>query len=127
GDTPMRRLALLLALVPLALPTPAAAFCGFYVAKADTRLYNEQSKVVLARSGERTVITMASDYKGEARDFALVVPVPVLLEEDQIHVTDMKHVDALDEYSAPRLVEYHDENLCGPPVPALGMSMGAFR
>ena len=30
---------------------PAAAFCGFYVAKADSKLFNKSSKVVLARDG----------------------------------------------------------------------------
>src|SRR5262249_47283870 len=33
-------------LVPLA---PAHAFCGFYVAKADAKLFNKASKVVVAR------------------------------------------------------------------------------
>ena len=32
--------------------TPANAFCGFYVAKADSKLFNKSSKVVLARNGE---------------------------------------------------------------------------
>ena len=39
----------------------ASAFCGFYVAKADTDLFNESSKVALVRDGDRTVITMAND------------------------------------------------------------------
>src|SRR5262249_20430633 len=34
-----------------ALAGPAAAFCGFYVAKADSKLFNKSSKVVLARDG----------------------------------------------------------------------------
>ena len=43
----------------------ASAFCGFYVAKADTKLFNKASKVVLMRDNDRTVITMANDYQGE--------------------------------------------------------------
>ena len=31
---------------------PAAAFCGFYVAKADSKLFNKSSKVVLSRDGQ---------------------------------------------------------------------------
>ena len=57
---------------------PARAFCGFYVAKADANLYNRASQVVIARDGNRTVLTMANDYQGEPKDFALVVPVPVV-------------------------------------------------
>ena len=49
---------------------PAAAFCGFYVAKADSKLFNKSSKVVLTRDGETTAITMASDYEGEPKEFA---------------------------------------------------------
>ena len=71
----------------------AQAFCGFYVAKADTKLFNEASKVVLARSGNRTVITMVNDYKGEPKEFALVVPIPRVLDRDQIHVAETAGVD----------------------------------
>jgi len=96
----------------LAVPTPAAAFCGFYVAKADTDLFNEASKVVLVRDGDRTVLTMASDYQGEPEEFAMVVPVPTFIEREQIHVGNQAAVDHLDAYTAPRLVEYYDENPC---------------
>ena len=51
------------------------AFCGFYVAKADARLFNHASQVVLARHEGKTVLTMANDYKGEPKEFAIVVPV----------------------------------------------------
>ena len=90
----------------------AIAFCGFYVAKADTKLFNKASKVVLMRDNDRTVITMANDYQGDLKEFAMVIPVPVVLEEEQIHVTDNSIIDHLDAYSAPRLVEYFDEDPC---------------
>ncbi|MEQ9364305.1 MAG: DUF2330 domain-containing protein [Leptospirales bacterium] len=88
------------------------AFCGFYVARADTKLYNQASRVVLVRDGDRTVLTMANDYQGEPRDFALVVPVPTFIERGQINVADPALIDHLDAYSAPRLVEYFDEDPC---------------
>ena len=90
----------------------AVAFCGFYVAKADTKLFNKASKVAIMRDGDRTVITMANDYQGELQEFAMVIPVPVVLEEEQIHVTDNAILDHLDAYTAPRLVEYFDEDPC---------------
>ncbi|MGL4882479.1 MAG: DUF2330 domain-containing protein, partial [Waterburya sp.] len=43
---------------------PALAFCGFYVAKADTSLYNQASQVIIARDEDRTVLTMSNDYQG---------------------------------------------------------------
>ncbi len=88
------------------------AFCGFYVARADTKLYNQASRVVMVRDGDRTVLTMANDYQGTPKDFALVVPVPTFLERGQINVADPSLVDHVDAYTAPRLVEYFDENPC---------------
>ncbi len=93
---------------------PAAAFCGFYVAKADSKLFNKSSKVVLARDGETTAITMASDYEGEPKEFAVVIPVPTFIERKQIGVVEMKTIDHLDAFTAPRLVEYHDPDPCAP-------------
>ncbi|MEE8501068.1 MAG: DUF2330 domain-containing protein [Kiloniellales bacterium] len=95
---------------------PAQAFCGFYVAKADTELFNEASKVVIARHGAKTVITMVNDYQGEPQEFALVIPVPSVLAREQIHVTDKAVVEHLDAYTAPRLVEYFDPDPCRPQV-----------
>lgn len=100
------------ALAAITLTTGAVAFCGFYVAKADTKLFNKASKVAIVRDGDKTVLTMANDYQGDLRDFAMVIPVPVVLEEEQIHVTDNAILDHLDAYTAPRLVEYFDEDPC---------------
>jgi hypothetical protein len=87
-------------------------FCGFYVAKADTTLFNRASQVVLVRDGDRTVMTMANDFKGELKEFAVVIPVPTFLKREQIHVGEKTLVDHLDAYSAPRLVEYFDQDPC---------------
>ena len=73
-------------ILTVAAAQPALAFCGFYVTKADTELFNEASQVVLVRDGDRTVMTMANDFRGDPIDFAMVIPVPTGLERDQIHV-----------------------------------------
>lgn len=95
----------------------AYSFCGFFVAKADTKLFNQASKVVLVRDENRTVITMANDYQGELKDFAIVVPVPVVLKKEQVHIGDPKILERLDAFSAPRLVEYFDRDPCAPVYP----------
>ncbi len=100
------------ALSLLALASSANAFCGFYVAKADTDLFNSSSKVALVRDGERTVITMANDYQGDPTEFAMVIPVPTLISKDQVHISDPALLEHLDAYTAPRLVEYFDDNPC---------------
>jgi hypothetical protein len=101
---------------------PASAFCGFYVAQADAKLFNKSSKVILTRNGQQTAITMASDYEGEPSEFALVVPVPTFIKKDQISVVDTKTVDHLDAYTAPRLGEYFDPDPCQERVVALAMA-----
>ncbi|MEA5506783.1 DUF2330 domain-containing protein [Halotia wernerae UHCC 0503] len=104
---------LLLVFIAVLCFAPAAwAFCGFYVAKADTKLYNQASQVIIARDGERTVLTMANDFQGEVKDFAMVVPVPTVLQKEQVHVAEPKIIERLDAFSAPRLVEYFDSDPC---------------
>lgn len=91
---------------------PAWAFCGFYVSKADATLYNQASQVAIARDGDKTVVTMANDYQGEIKDFAIVVPVPTVLTKEQIRVAKPQIIQRLDAFSAPRLVEYFDADPC---------------
>ena len=105
-------IAVIAATFTIAISTTAQAFCGFYVARADTALFNEASQVVLVRDGNRTVITMANDFKGDVQDFAVVIPVPTFIEREQINVGDHAVVEHLDAYTAPRLVEYHDPDPC---------------
>ncbi len=95
------------------LASPAAhAFCGFYVGRADASLFNEASQVIMVRDATRTVISMQNDFKGDAREFALVVPVPQVLQRGQINVGERKLFEHIDAYSGPRLVEYFDPNPC---------------
>lgn len=101
-----------LALALLACASPVHAFCGFYVGKADAGLFNEASQVILVRDGHRTVISMLNDYKGEPTEFALVVPVPHVLQRSQINVGDRRIFDRIDAFSAPRLAEYYDDDPC---------------
>jgi hypothetical protein len=91
---------------------PLYSFCGFYVAKANTKLFNKASQVVLVRDGDRTVMTMVNDFQGDLKEFAVVIPVPTFLKREQIHVGDKALIDHLDAYSAPRLVEYFDHDPC---------------
>ena len=98
----------LVAISPLLL-----SFCGFYVSKADGTLKNKTSQVILVRDGNKSVITMYNDFKGDTKDFAMVVPMPVVLRKDDIKVVDQSIFQKLNDYSAPRLVEYWDQNPCG--------------
>ncbi len=98
------------------------AFCGFYVAKAGSELYNNKSEVILVRDGNQTTITMSNDFKGNVKDFAMVIPVPNILKREDISIADQNIFSRLDAYSAPRLVEYYDVNPCRQAYPMLEVS-----
>ncbi len=104
-----------------AFSSTAWAFCGFYVAQEGS-LFNDASKVVLARFGQRTSITMSSDVGGDPKDFALVIPVPTTIQRDQVSVILSATVDHMDAYTTPRLVEYDDPDPCAPPMPVRAYS-----
>ena len=108
----LKHLTSLICLSLLLFSANSFAFCGFYVARADQSLYNDASQVVLVRDENRTVVTMNSNFRGDVDEFAIVIPVPTLLEEGQINVAERTLIEHLDAYTAPRLVEYFDEDPC---------------
>jgi hypothetical protein len=95
---------------------PAWAFCGFYVGGANAQLFNKASQVIIAHKDDKTILTMANDFQGNVQDFAMVVPVPVPIKREQVHLGEKEIITKLDAFSQPRLVEYFDEDPCPRPV-----------
>ncbi|MBN8611681.1 MAG: DUF2330 domain-containing protein [Deltaproteobacteria bacterium] len=108
-----------LALVSLA-PSRVAAFCGFYVAGSETTLHNHATTVVLMREGNRTVLSMQNDYAGPPEDFAMVVPVPVVLQRTDVRTLDRSLFERIERLTGPRLVEYWEQDPCVDPNIGLG-------
>ncbi|NEP85405.1 MAG: DUF2330 domain-containing protein [Okeania sp. SIO2C2] len=52
---------------------------------------------------------MANDYQGDVQEFAQIVPIPVVPKREQVRVSNNDVIQALDNFTAPRLVEYVDE------------------
>jgi hypothetical protein len=92
------------------------SFCGFYVSTGDNKIFNQASEVILVRDGNKNTVTMNSDFKGDVKDFAIVIPVPTVLKENDIKVVKKDIFNKLNRYSEPRLVEYYDEHPCQPRV-----------
>ena len=107
------------------VPLHTWSFCGFFVSKADTKLFNKASQVVIARQDEKTIFTMSSDFSGDLKEFAIVFPVPTVIQKEQVFVIDRKFIDHLDAYTAPRLVEYFDPNPCLPSREGLLSAFGS--
>jgi len=96
----------------MALPAASAAFCGFYVSGAGADLFNNATQVVLMRHGTRTVLSMQNNYQGPTEDFALVVPVPVVLQKENVKTLPREIFRKVDALAAPRLVEYWEQDPC---------------
>ena len=90
----------------------AHAFCGFYIDGAGRPMFADATQVVLMRMGTRTVLSMQNNYKGPAEDFAMVIPVPVVLHEGDVKVLKADVFARVDKMGAPRLVEYWEEDPC---------------
>ena len=100
-----------------AIASRADAFCGFYVGGAGAQLYNNATEVVLMRHGTTTVMSMENNYQGPPQDFAMVIPVPVVLHESQVKTLPRDIFRKVDILGAPRLVEYWERDPCYVPPP----------
>ena len=105
----------------MGLPNRGEAFCGFFVAGSNEKLSNNASQVAILREGTHTSMTMANTYKGPPENFAMVVPVPVVLKKEDVKTLPMTVFDHLDALSAPRLVEYWEADPCAPDPPQTKM------
>ena len=115
----------LLAAVALtaASASSARAFCGFYVSGAGSEMFNHATQVVMTRVGTRTVLAMQNNYAGPPQDFAMVVPVPVVLQRENVKTLPDAIFGHVDRLAAPRLVEYWEMDPCFVPPPMLPMVM----
>ncbi|MBL0216411.1 MAG: DUF2330 domain-containing protein [Myxococcales bacterium] len=91
----------------------AHAFCGFYVAGGDQKMFNDATQVVLMRMGTRTVLSMQNNYQGPPEAFAMVVPVPVVLQKADVKTLTKDVFAHVEQMGAPRLVEYWEQDPCG--------------
>src|SRR6185503_5010089 len=101
------------AFAALAIAAPRAdAFCGFYVGGAGAEMFNHATQVVLMRHGTTTVLSMQNNYQGPPDKFALVVPVPVVIREQNVKTLPRELFQKIDILGAPRLVEYWEADPC---------------
>ena len=108
------------ALSVLAGSMTSAEACGAYfarnlpatVATASAKLFNRSSNMVVTRADGTTTITMTADYRGDPKEFAVVIAVPTVLTREQIKTGDPKLIDWLDGLGAPRLTEAYDSDPC---------------
>jgi len=94
---------LLLTLVHSSLIAPSFA-CPTIATGTPSELSFDVARVAIARQDSRTTFTVSINPSGDAQEFALVLPVPALLQEDEIRTLNPEIFSRLDGYSAPRRV-----------------------
>ncbi len=110
-NPPSMVMASLVLAVATFVSSPAFAFCGYFVGSTKA-LYNDATQVVLMRHGTTTVVSMRPDYRGPIADFAMVIPVPQVLTEEDVVTLSRRPLDIVDALTSPRLVEYHEADPC---------------
>ncbi len=111
----------------IAPPEEAEAFCGFYVSGAGEEMFNNATMVVMMREGTKTVLSMRNNYEGPPEDFAMVIPVPQVLEEEDVKTLKNDLFDRVDKLAAPRLVEYWERDPCYQPPPRPTRAKGGAK
>lgn len=79
-------------------------------------IHNKSSQVIMVRDGNKTSITMTNDVYGDLKDFAMVIPVPMVLKRDQISTVDPYIFTLLDQVSGPKLTSIWDVSPCNQAV-----------
>ena len=117
-----------LALASTVAVPQARAFCGFYVGGSGESLSDDATVVVLLRDGTKTVLSMQNNYQGPPESFAMVVPVPEVLDEERVKTLPRDIFQRVDQMAAPRLVEYWEQDPCALPMPrSIAANQGPTR
>ena len=72
-------------------------------------MFNNATMVAMMRDDTLTVMSMQNNYQGPPEDFALIVPVPVVLQEENVKTLERALFERIDRLAAPRLVEVVDQ------------------
>src|SRR5450432_1852911 len=122
----MRKFSIATALAAAFISAPAAAFCGFYVSDSGRGLYNNATQVAILRDGTRTVLSMQNNYEGPPDRFAMVIPVPSVLQKENVKTLPRDLFTRLEQLDAPRLVEYWEQDPCAQRAQEAMAAKGAI-
>ncbi|HEY8943911.1 MAG TPA: DUF2330 domain-containing protein, partial [Polyangiaceae bacterium] len=98
----------------LAVPTPAAAFNGFFAGKREEDIRSHTTQVVVMKKDATTVVSVMPDYEGPLDGFALVLLVPGDVTAAAVNTLKREFVDRVDQVSAPRFHEFWEQDPCSP-------------
>ncbi len=107
-------LALASLLAVFLLAQPSRAFPGVFAGKGQARRISNATQVVLLQKGDRTVVSVWTDYEGPLDRFAIVLPVPSDVKLTDVRTLKRDPIDHLDEITAPRFHEFWEKDPCEP-------------
>lgn len=90
----------------------AHASPGLFLAKDGSKVTSQNSKVIMSRKGEGASFTFTSDFESSSDEVVLIVPVPEMIKPSQVTMVSMDLINAIDQYTSPRLIEYVDFDPC---------------
>lgn len=90
------------------------AFPGFIAGKGSEKAVVHSTHAVLMQRGDRSVITVMSDYEGPLEDFAVVLVVPSDVSDDRVATLKRDYVDRVDKLTAPRFHDFYEPDPCEP-------------
>jgi hypothetical protein len=110
---------LVLACVGVSSPRLVRATCGCMMPMGPQPLgpqgefsVSDAAQVVLMRHGTTTAVTMQVNYQGPLEDFSMVVPVPVVLQKEDIKTLSPDIFSRIDRLTAPRLEQLWEQDPC---------------
>ena len=92
----------------------ASAFPGFFVAKDAKPRVLASGQVVILEGNGATAVTVAPDYRGPMKPFALVLPVPDDVKLDDVRVLKGSAITHLEALTAPRFHVFWEQDPCDP-------------
>jgi MYXO-CTERM domain-containing protein len=108
----------------IALAHRPADACGMFIAKTETARFNDALQFVVVRAGTRVSMVVQNRYRGPVESFALLIPVPQVLKQDNVKTLDRSVFDAFEKATAPTLHYMEERDPCYDPNQPPGGSGG---
>ena len=87
-------------------------------------LFNNATQVVMMREGTRTVLSMQNNYEGPPSNFAMVVPVPVILQKENVKTLPKELFARIDQLDAMGAQSRQRAAFIQPHEPAIANHVG---
>lgn len=97
----------------LLLSSEAQALNAVFLKESPAKTIEQKSSViVVSRAENRTVLTVVPNYQYDGDKLAMLIPVPHLVADTQVRLTERALVSKILKYTAPRALQFKDPDQC---------------